>query len=61
MRNTVLMVLLLGLLLMALVAPFSALAMLMLVTFGSAFLWVLFTLVQTLVQGNPEPESDRKS
>lgn len=61
MKNPILMVLLLGLLLIALVAPFSALAILMLITFGSAFLWTLFTLVQTILQGNPETESDRKT
>ncbi|MBW4574898.1 MAG: hypothetical protein KME08_06385 [Aphanothece sp. CMT-3BRIN-NPC111] len=52
MKKSVGMVLLLALLLMAMVSPFSALAMLMLVVFGSAFFWTLWTLLQTLITGD---------
>lgn len=46
------MILVLGLLMILLVAPFSGLALLMIVLFGSAFLWTTWTLVKTLVSGN---------
>lgn len=49
--NSVLMIILLGLLLITLVSPFSALALLMLVVFISALSWVVLTLMQTLVGG----------
>jgi predicted lipid-binding transport protein (Tim44 family) len=52
MNNTVLMILLLGLILMAVLSPFAALAMLMLVIFVSALGWVLWTLVRTLIRGD---------
>jgi hypothetical protein len=47
MRNSVLMVLLLGVLLLAIVAPFSILAILMITVFVSAIVWIFWTLVQT--------------
>jgi hypothetical protein len=52
MKRSVLTILLLGLLLMAMVAPFSALAMLMVVVLGSAFFWTLWTMLQTLITGD---------
>lgn len=52
--NSVLMIILLGLLLITLVSPFSALALLMLVVFISALSWVVLTLVQTLIGGRTE-------
>ncbi|HEY9876481.1 MAG TPA: hypothetical protein V6D12_23850 [Candidatus Obscuribacterales bacterium] len=52
MKKSVLTILLLGLLLMAMVAPFSALAMLMVVVLGSAFFWTLWTMLQTLITGD---------
>lgn len=52
MNNAVMMILLLGLLMILLIAPFSGLALLMIVLFASAFLWTAWTLVKTLISGN---------
>lgn len=52
MRNPLVMILLLGLLLMTLIAPFSALALLMVVLFVSAFFWTLSTMVRTVIRGD---------
>lgn len=52
MRNPVVMILLLGLLLMTLIAPFSALALLMVVLFVSAFFWTLSTMIRTVIRGD---------
>ncbi len=52
MRNSVLMILLLGLLLILLISPFSGLALLMLFLFVSTFLWTTWTLLRTLISGN---------
>lgn len=57
MKRSVLTILLLGLLLMAMVAPFSALAMLMVVVLGSAFFWTLWTMLQTLITGDTRERS----
>lgn len=51
-RNSIATVLLLGLLLVALFAPFSALALLMLFVFVSVVGSMVWTLVRTLVQGD---------
>ncbi len=51
MRNGISMLLLLALLLITLTAPFSGLALLMLVLFASAFLWTAWTLLRTLISG----------
>lgn len=59
MRNPLLMILLLGLILISLVAPFSGLALLMIVLFGSAFLWTALTLVRTLITGNVNQTSEK--
>lgn len=48
MRNSVLMLFVLGLLLMAIVAPFSGLAMLMIVVFVAALIWAASTLVSSV-------------
>lgn len=52
MNNALMMILLLGLLMILLTAPFSGLALLMIVLFGSAFLWTAWTLVRILISGN---------
>lgn len=59
MRNPLLMILLLGLILISLVAPFSGLALLMIVLFGSAFFWTTWTLVRTLISGNVNQTSEK--
>lgn len=46
------MILVLGLLLMTVISPFSALAMLMIVLVVSAVFWTISTLLQTLIRGN---------
>lgn len=51
MSNKLVMILLLGLLLMAITAPFSALALLMVVLFASAFFWTLWTMVRIVIRG----------
>lgn len=50
--NNVLMILVLGLLMIFLLAPFSGLALLMIVLFVSAFVWTSWTLVKTLIIGD---------
>lgn len=57
MRNGVLTVLLLAVLLITLTAPFSGLALLMLVLFVSALLWTSWTLLRTLVIGDARENS----
>jgi len=52
MKNRWMMILLLGLLLITLTAPFSGLALLMIVLFVSAFLWTSWTLLHTLISGD---------
>jgi hypothetical protein len=52
MKNRWMMILLLGLLLITLTAPFSGLALLMIVLFVSAFLWTSWTLLRTLISGD---------
>ncbi|MGB3208522.1 MAG: hypothetical protein WBB28_26345 [Crinalium sp.] len=52
MNKSLIMILLLCGLLMAMVAPFSALAMLMLVVFVSAFFSLVWSLVQILITGD---------
>jgi cytochrome c-type biogenesis protein CcmH/NrfG len=54
-----LMILLLGLILISVVAPFSGLALLMIVLLGSTFLWTIWTLVQTLITGKVNQTSDK--
>ncbi|MBE9182604.1 hypothetical protein IQ268_29065 [Oculatella sp. LEGE 06141] len=54
MDKRVLTVLLVGLILISLLAPFSGLALLMLVLFGSTLAWVGWTLLRTLITGNSE-------
>ena len=61
MRNPLLMILLLGLILISLVAPFSGLALLMVVLFVSAFLWTTWTLIQAFISGNPSDMSRNAS
>lgn len=51
MNNTVLTILILALLLMSIIAPFSALSLLMAFVFVAALSWGVWTLVQTLIQG----------
>jgi hypothetical protein len=51
-KNSITTVLVLGLLLVALFAPFSALALLMLFVFVSVVGSMVWTLVRTLVQGD---------
>jgi len=51
MDRTLLMILLLGLLLSFIVAPFSGLALLMIFLLTSAILWVGWTLVSVLIRG----------
>lgn len=57
--RSILMILLLGLILISLVAPFSGLALLMIVLFGSAFLWTTWTLLRTLISGDVNQTSDK--
>lgn len=57
--RSILMILLLGLILISLVAPFSGLALLMIVLFGSAFLWTTWTLLRTLISGEVNQTSDK--
>jgi fatty acid desaturase len=57
MRNSVLTVLLLGVLLLAIVAPFSILAILMIIVLGSAIVWMFWTLVQAVLT----PDNNRKN
>lgn len=52
MSNVVVMLLMLGLLLMMLVAPFSALALVMLILLGSAISSTVWQIVRTLVKGD---------
>ncbi len=52
MSKPLLTTLLLGLLLITLLAPFSGLALLMVVLFVSAFLWTTWTLIQVFICGN---------
>ncbi|HEY9780822.1 MAG TPA: hypothetical protein V6D09_11865 [Leptolyngbyaceae cyanobacterium] len=52
MSKPLLTTLLLGLLLITLLAPFSGLALLMVVLFVSAFLWTTWTLIQVFISGN---------
>lgn len=59
MRNPLLMILLLGLILISLIAPFSGLALLMIVLLGSAFLWTTWTLVRTLISGDVNQTSEK--
>lgn len=56
MRNSVLTILVLGLLLTLIVAPFSALALLMTVLFVSAFGWMFWTIARTFIFGTPREE-----
>lgn len=51
------MVLLIGLLLMLLIAPFSALAPLMVFLFLAACGWMLWTLARTLIFGDASEKS----
>ncbi|MGL4622237.1 hypothetical protein [Chroococcidiopsis sp.] len=51
MDKTLLMILLLGLLLSFIVAPFSGLALLMIFLLASAILWTGWTLVSILIRG----------
>lgn len=51
MNNPIVVVVLMVLLLMAIVSPFSALAMLMLFAVGSVLLWGVATILQTLLSG----------
>ncbi|MBD2305393.1 hypothetical protein H6G17_07685 [Chroococcidiopsis sp. FACHB-1243] len=51
MDKTLLMILLLGLLLSFIVAPFSGLALLMIFLLVSAILWAGWTLVSILIRG----------
>lgn len=51
MDKTLLMILLLGLLLSFIVAPFSGLALLMIFLLTSAILWAGWTLVSVLIRG----------
>ena len=51
-RNSIVTVLVLGLLLVALFSPFSVLALLMLFVFVSTVGSMIWTLVRTLVQGD---------
>lgn len=55
----ILMILLLGLILISVVAPFSGLALLMIVLFGSAFLWTAWTLIRTLISGDVNQAGDK--
>lgn len=57
MRNPILMILLLSLLLISVLAPFSGLALLMFVLLSAAFLGIVWTLVRTLIFGDPTKES----
>ena len=57
--RSILMILLLGLILISLVAPFSGLALLMIVLFGSAFLWTAWSLLRTLISGDVNQSSDK--
>lgn len=52
MNRPLLTILLFGLLLITLLAPFSGLALLMVVLFVSAFLWTTWTLLQVFITGN---------
>lgn len=52
MNKPLLTILLLGLLLITLLAPFSGLALLMVVLFVSALLWTTWTLLQAFIGGN---------
>lgn len=52
MNHSILTILLLGLLLTMLLAPFSALALLMMVVLVSAVGWTVWQLVATLVKGD---------
>lgn len=54
-----LMILLLGLILISLLAPFSGLALLMIVLLGSTFLWTAWTLVRTLITGKVNQTSEK--
>jgi len=54
MNNLTLTILLLGLLLMMLLAPFSALALLMIVVLVSTIGWTVWQLLVTLVKGDSE-------
>lgn len=51
------MILLLGLLLISLIAPFSGLALLMIVLLVSALFWSLWTLTRTLITGDANERS----
>lgn len=55
MRSPVWMIVLLGILLLSLVAPFAALAPLMVVIFILGLSWIGWALVRALVSGEPEP------
>ena len=57
--RSILMILLLGLILISLVAPFSGLALLMIVLFGSAFIWTTWSLLRTLISGDVNQSSDK--
>jgi hypothetical protein len=57
MSKPLLTILLLGLLLISLIAPFSGLALLMVVLLVSAFLWTTWTLVQAFISGNVSEKS----
>ena len=61
MSKPLLTILLLGLLLITLLAPFSGLALLMVVLFVSAFLWTTWTLIQAFIGGNPSDLSRNAS
>lgn len=52
MSNTLLLILVLCLLLISVITPFSGLALLMFVLFVSAFFWTVGTLVRTLISGD---------
>lgn len=57
MRNSILTILLIGLLLLLIASPFAALAPLMIALFMAAFGWMCWILVKTLIFGDPSQES----
>ena len=52
MNNPIVMLVLLGLLLLMIAAPFSALAMLMIIAFTTVFVWTLGTLIRAVFVGS---------
>lgn len=56
MNRTITSLLLIVLLMLLVISPFSALAMLMMVMFASAVIWLVSTIVQVIVK--PEPPAN---